>query len=409
MSAGDTRADASALMAAVEAGDFSLMRGGPTCHFVRTILRATSGLRAGVTMAALVFVASFVPLLVLTWSSDTLLAGRVDVPLSADWFVMARFVVALPLLVLGADLSDRLLRSSMRQFRASGVVGSAAAAGFADALACAARWRDALLPELLCLLIAIAPVLLSATAIGVAGIEGLGRTTWKHDAGGALSGAALWLRCVSAPLFRFVLLLWLWRLLLWTGLLLRVSRLPLDLRASHADGAGGLAFLGLAQSRFAILSAVGGVLVSGYCLNQMMHAGKSAHELRYLIGGYVGGSTLLLLVPLLLMTPAMARAKRDALQAYGVLGHAMARAFESQWRHRAAVADVASSTSEIPHLSAMADFGNVHDKVRTMALVPVARWNVMRLAVAAAAPFAPIACVAMSLDELAQRLFHILV
>lgn len=401
--------DPSVLQNAVAGGEYSLMRGGPTYRLVRAMLRMAPGAHPGALVAALVFVVSFVPPSLLAWRDGALAGGRIDIPLLQDWYVVARFGVALPLLILGADLSDRLLRGAIRQCWLGGAVGVGARDAFLGALSSVARWRDAFIPEAGCLLLAIAPVLLPALTSGMSGTEQLGEATWMHAADGALTPAGVWVETVSAPLFRFVVLLWLWRFLLWTWLLLRLSRTGLDLKASHPDGAGGLAFLGLAQCRFAILSAVGATLVCGYCLNQMMHAGTSVHELRYLVAGYVVGATLALLAPLLLMAPALARAKRVGLEVYGALGHQAASAFEMQWlRHPPEHADAAPLTDS-PHPSSVADFGGVYAIIQAMSIVPVTRWNMWRLLLAALLPFVPIAFLAMSLDELAQRIFHILV
>lgn len=169
--------------------------------------------------------------------------------------------------------------------------------------------------------------------------------------------------------------------------------------------------MGRAQCRFAILSVAGAVVICGYCLNLMAYAGEPARDMRHLVAGYVVASTLVLLMPLLLMSTAMVRAKREGLVKYGVLGHAVASDFDGRWRLADATADAAARESmlESPHPSAQADFGAVHDNVASMSIVPVTRWNVLLFVAAALAPFAPIAFFAMSLDELAQQIFHILV
>lgn len=61
-----------------------------------------------------------------------------------------------------------------------------------------------------------------------------------------------------------------------------------------------------------------------------------------------------------------------------------------------------------PHALALADLGGCYAAVAEMSIFPANRWNMLRLLLAAMVPFVPLALLAMSLDELAQQLFNIL-
>jgi hypothetical protein len=383
----------------MRADDLSLMRGGPTYRLVRALWRSLPDSYLAGTVAAVLVAASFLPLLALAARDGALLHGRVGMPLLGDWFLMFRFLLALPLLVLGAPWADARLRAAMRQFARAGIVATRERPRFAAILAGARSARDAWLPELVCLVLAVLPALAPEL------VQAIHHTSdsWKLD-GGMPTPAWLWSERVSAPIFRFVLLLWLWRFALWSWLLWRLSRMPLELRAAHPDQSGGLAFLGQAQTRFAVLAAACGLVVAGYCINLLLYAGESLSGLHYLVGGYVAGATLVLLAPLLAMSAPLARAKRHALSKYNLLGHRVAADFDRLWRRGSD-----ASMLDSPSPSALTDFGGgAYANVAAMHLVPMVRRNLFSLFFAAALPFVPLVFFAMSLDELARHLFSIL-
>lgn len=382
---------------------FSLMRGGPTYRAVHAVGRRLPGVRLSWLVAAMLCMVAFVPLAVLSWRDGTLWPGSVAMPLLGDWFLMFRFLLALPLLVLAAASADARLRAAMRQFPRSGIVGARARPRFERILEGARRARDSWFPELACLLLAILPAIGLPLAPELAGAAYAASEDWQF-AGGAHTAAGLWAERVSAPVFRFVLLLWLWRFLLWSWLLWRFSRIHLELRPAHPDQAGGLGFLGHAQTRFVFLAAACGFVVSGYCINLLLYSGETLFGLRYLIVGYAVGATLALLAPLLPLAAPLARAKRHALSKYGLLGHRVARDFDRLWRRGGS-----ESMLDSPSPSALADYGGgPYANVAAMHLVPVTRRNLLSLAFAATAPFVPMFFFAMSMDELAKRLFSIL-
>lgn len=384
--------------------DFSLMQGGPTYRVVHGLAHHLPGVHMPAVVAILLVAATFVPLLVLCGRDGTLLAGAVTMPLLGDWFVMFRFLLALPLLVLAAVGADTKLRIAVGQLFRSGIVARRDRERFGAILTMARRARDSFLPEMACLGLAFLPTLARAILPELTRSAHATLDSWQFT-GGAMSAAGEWAESVAGPLFRFVVLLWLWRFMLWAWMLWRFSRLHMQLRPTHPDRSGGVAFLGQAQVRFACLATAGGFVVSGYCINLMRYSGDSLFDLRHLIAGYVVGSTMALLAPLLVMTVPLARAKRHGLSKYGLLGHRLADDFERQWRRGSD-----ASMLDSPSPSALADYGGgAYATVASMRTVPVSRRNLLALLFAATVSFLPMLFFAMSLDELAQRLFSILV
>lgn len=383
----------------------SLMRGGPVYRFLHRSGLINRGLPTARLLALLLLAVALLPLAVLAGLDGTLLPGRVTMPLVADYYVLARFLLVLPLLVLAAPVADGLLKASIRHLGRSGVVQVRKRDALARALHAVRRLRDSRIPELACLLLAVLPVLLLPTVQG--DLQHL--DSWRWHTGTGPTRAAQWQNLVSQPVFRFVLLVWLWRFLLWTFLLWRLSRIGMDLRPAHPDGAGGLGFLGVAQERFSVLALAGGLILSGNCMNHLEYTTQTLTDLHYLILGYIAGITACLLAPLLLMFPTMLRAKRHAFSRYSALAHEATRHFDERWGMGRDIRGEQDSLLDSAAPSALADFTAVYATLRAMSVVPISRWNVFAIAFAAALPFAPLVFFAMSLDQVAQKLFSILV
>ncbi|RRU03702.1 hypothetical protein [Stenotrophomonas sp. 278] len=391
----------------MRANHYSLMRGG----LVHRLLHASGTLQRtrhlSVWLAVLLLVLALVPLLLLTAQAGTLWptpdAAPGHISLLADYDTLARLLIALPLLVLTAPRADALLRGAVRQLTRSHVVHAVRAPRLEALLDHVRTQRDSWLPEAVCLVLAFAPAWSGAPVAGV--LPGL--DDWRFH-GGSPSAAGLWYSAVAVPLLRLLLLLWFWRFLLWTLVLWRLPQVGLDLHPQHPDRAGGLAFLGRAQMRFSPLAAAGGIMLAGAFLNQMLHQDQTLFGLRHLIAGYVIGSTLLLISPLLLLAPALIHAKRHALYRFDALGSRAARVFDQRWRVGGETRADGDSLLDHNDASAYCDFGGVYQGVSAMRVIPLSRWNLLGLALPALAPMLPLLLVAMSVDELVAKLMGLL-
>jgi hypothetical protein len=274
-------------------------------------------------------------------------------------------------------------------------------AKFERALERLRRWRDAVWPELLLFAIAVSGAFIAPTLPLYEQV-----TSWRND-GAQLTPAGLWLTWVGFPVFRFLVLLWLWRFTLWVCLLARFSRLELALHAAHPDGCGGVGFLGYAHASFLVLPFAGGLLVAGSCAVEMDYLGVRLSALHVVLGAYVVMAIALLLAPLLLLTPKLAALKRNSLLAYGALGTDTAEEFENRWlgRARRDAAPILNAGDS----SALADLTAVYATANRMGTVPVQRWILLQFVGATALPLLPLVLLVMPMDELLQKLLSMLV
>lgn len=381
---------------------FSLMRGGLVYRALHLLGIVKAGKHTTPLVAVLLTTLAMLPVILATGLDGTLHGNAVMTPLLRDYTVIARFLIVVPLLILVAPRMDELLRESIAYIPESGLVHPDNRGQFDKVIAKVVGLRNSNTPETICLLIALLPLLLDQPAFGMLA----GVSDWRIDPDGSRSFASLWLQVVAAPVFRFVGLIWLWRLALWTYLLWRLSRIELDLHPAHPDGAAGLSFLGLAQTRFSVLAFAGGLLVAGHAIDHVLYLDATLHSLRFVLITYVVCAVAVLIAPLIVMCPRLLTVKRIGLMTYGRLGHINMHAFDQRWlRTRGKDEPIMLETSDP---SAVADFSAAYDTIRNMAVVPITRFNLLSIALAAVVPIIPVFFVAMPMDEIFQKLAGIL-
>jgi len=376
---------------------YSLMRGGLVYRLTHAGGAAWTERAYAPWIAFGLLVVVLVPVIV--WSAiDHRVLGGVKVPLLHDYNVWARFVIAMPALVLAAPLADERMWRALGHLRS--LVQPDDHVNFERALTRVRRWRDSVWPELLLFVLAVAGVFIAPTLPLYDHA-----TSWRND-GAQLTPAGLWLRWVGFPIFRFLTLLWLWRFVLWVCLLWRFARLDLALHAAHPDGVGGVGFLGYAHASFLVVPFVNGLLVAGSCAVEVVYMGVSINTLHWLLGGYVVLAIAIMLAPLLLLTPKLTVLKRNTLLAYGALGTDSSEEFESRWLGRARRA--AAPILETGDPSALADLTAVYATASSMSTVPVQRWILLQFIGATVLPLSPLLLLVMPLDELVKKLFSML-
>jgi hypothetical protein len=219
---------------------FSLVDGGPLCRLFRRLGCVRPDGQTNYRKTALLIVAvAWGPLIVLALV-ESVMTGRTPV---MDWGIHARLLVAIPLL-FQAEASLR-----MRTRRAIDLFRSERWAGDQEdkvtkIVAAAARLRDAVAPEVI--LLGLAVIGSQAVVWRVGGVRSVLRqlTLDPH-----LIAPRYWYAMIALPVFQFLVYRTLWRWGIWTQLLWRLSRLPVQPIATHPDLAGGLAFLSIPSDR----------------------------------------------------------------------------------------------------------------------------------------------------------------
>ena len=225
-----------------------------------------------------------------------------------------------------------------------------------------------------------------------------GVSTWRHAADGGLTLAGWWYTLVCLPVFQFLFWRWGWRLLIWTRLLWRLSRLNLQLIPTHPDRSGGLAVLGVVHVDLAPLSfAVSAILSASYA-EQMLFGGVPLTSFAISIASTVIGSTLALIAPLIFFVPKLIDVKQRALLEYGTLAADYTRAFAAKWLRTDPPPDEPILGSA--DIQSLADLGSSFNLIRGISPLPITMSQAIMLVVAATLPFTPLILLVIPLDQL---------
>jgi hypothetical protein len=385
-----------------EEPDFSLVLGGPLFQLFRWAHLSGGLLELSHRRIILITVIAWLPLLVLSS-----LAGHavddVALPFLRDIETQVRFLLAVPVLIAAELIVHARIRPVVQSFVKRNIVIAEDLPRFHAALNSATRWRNSI-PVEVGLLIFVCTVgqwlWRSQFALGTKSWYGTAEAGHLH-----LTWAGYWMAFVANPLFQFILLRWYYRLLVWFRFLWRVSRLHLHLVPTHPDRTAGLAFLGKSSYAFSPILFAQGILLAGMIASRVLYGGQSLLAFKLETVGLIGFFLLVILGPLTMFTPQLARAKRQGLADYGLLANQYVERFENKWvRGTAAPYEEVLGAADIQSL---ADLDSSYAIVREMRAVPFGIQDITRLAVATAVPLVPLGLTIFSLEELVIRLLKV--
>jgi len=385
--------------------DFSLVLGGPLFQLLRRAHLSDDALTMVRQRIVVISLTAWLPLLVLAALEGRVLGGDVAVPFLLDIEVHVRFLLALPLLILAELVVHQRMRPLLQQFLERKLIPEDALPRFEAAVAAAFRLRNSVLAEVVLVILVYGLGILVIWRQYIA----LDAATWyavPSGDGSQLSLAGYWFGYVSLPIFQFLLCRWYFRLLIWIRFLWQVSRIELSLVPIHPDQLGGLSFISGQIHAFAILAVAHGALLAGTLANRIFFLDAQLLQFKFEIASVVVFMLGIILLPLLVFGPQLARAKRKASREYGVLAERYVREFDSKWvRGGAPAGEQLLGSADIQSL---ADLGNSFAVVRSMRIIPVKRDDMVRLAAATLLPIVPLALTMMSLEDLLKTLFGVL-
>jgi hypothetical protein len=385
---------------------FSLTQGGPLYRLLLRFGRAQQERARVLRRALFAMVVAWLPLLVLSTIQGSAYGKQLQIPFLHDFAVNVRFLVALPILILAESKIDGHWRLLVLHFLKSGLVKEPELPSFEAAIQRVTRLRDSVLPEAI-----IAAVAYSSFLVGSHTELLMGNASNWHTLGLSsslgLSAAGWWFNIISAPFFRFLLLRWMWRMFLWALFLWWVSRINLRLVATHSDLAAGLGFLSLGQKRFGPIVFAGGAVVASQVGNAIAYEGATLAGMKYVLIGYGVFAILVLVVPLLVTTPTLAKTKAQALLSYGALVTSHNQSFASKWidGHEPRGDEILGNHDP----SSLIDLGSSFEVVQQMKRVPINKSTLTTLAAAAALPMVPLVVLVTPADQLIRAVLKMLI
>jgi hypothetical protein len=382
--------------------DFSLIPGGPLFQLYRRAHLSGEGLQQLHRRLIAFPLIAWLPLLVLSVAAGRAARGTVHVPFLLDVDAHVRLLVALPLLILAELVVHRRMLPTAREFRVRGLIPDPARERFDAAAESALRLRDSRTAELLLL----GFVYLVGMTVAWRRHAAIDASTWYATlAGGTLqpTAAGWYYRLVSLPMSQFFLLRWYLRLFIWARFLWQVSRIDLRVIPIHPDRAAGLGFLTEPTLGFGVILFAQGVLFAGVTADAILFTGATLPAYLSQLAALVILSLALVLLPLLVFVPGLARARRDGLREYGALAQRYVHDFDQRWV-RGGAPETTEPLLGSADVQSLADMGNSFALVRDMRAVPFNRRVVLQLAVVTILPLAPLALTLVSLRELLGRL-----
>ncbi len=379
--------------------DVSLIRGGPfyraqqATHLI-TPNKWNLGRRTLMAIAI-----GWLPVVLLTLAANPGAVGA----LITDYGVNARMLVAVPVLLAGQLLMDDRFRDIVGHIRDAALLSPTAETQFERSLRRVRRIRDSSIPELVIVVVAFARI---ATLAGLRSNPGFAQS-WALDGSGPdahLSGAGWYYLVVSQLLYQFLILINLWKWLLWTYFLFRLSRLPLQLVPTHPDRHGGLGFLemspiAIAPTLFAASTAIGATWRA-----QMLREGVQLASLKLDGAAFVCLGFIIALGPLIVFTPTLTRLRRQAILDYGTLGQIHSTEFHKKW-----IVDRANQKEDFlaaPEVSTLTDYATSYELIWEVRPVPVHRGVLIGLALAIMIPLVPVVVAEIPLATVLKNIFN---
>ena len=381
--------------------DFSVVIGGPLFQMLRRAHLTGDALQLVRRRTVAMAILAWVPLLVLSAMDGKAWGDAVGVPFLYDIDAHARFLVALPLLIIAELVVHERMRAIVAQFVTLDLVRGAVRERFDAAIASAMRLRNSVLAELMLI------VLVYSVGIFVVwrNYAALGTATWyatPEDGHLGMQPAGWWYLIVSLPLFQFLLARWYFRLFVWARFLWQVSRMDVAYAPMHPDRNAGIGFLSRIGYAFAPLLFAQGTLLAGMIANHIFFEGAVLTAFKLEVFTFVVIVVGVVLAPLLVFIVPLSRAKRAGLRDYGHLAKRYVDEFDAKWLRRATSGGEPLLGSA--DVQSLADMANSFEVVNSMRLVPIKLDTVVQLVVMTLLPVAPLLLTMISLEQLLGQL-----
>jgi hypothetical protein len=355
---------------------FSLLHGDPLFELERAA-RLVGGRHEVLPRALLLAALGWLPPLVLTAVTGS--------PYGSLLPLHTRFLLAIPLLLWAETVVDLRVRAAVNHLTARGIVTPQDLPRWKATVAEAQRLHRS--PQ-----VALLIVLLAFGASGVAGIVG-------HAHRPLIPAPAMgWVAYLSLPLFRIVVLQWLWRWGLWAFLLFRASRLNLHLDPTHPDLAGGLGILEQATLAFMSLPVAIGAVLGGGLLMELGRA-PDRGDITQAVAAFALVTIGMTLGPLACFSRKLLLCKQRGQLDYGQLASRHNGLFADRW-----LGDRAGDPLGDPSISSLADLGTGYERIEQMRPVPIGRQSLVAILAVCLIPALPAVLGHVPLREALMRI-----
>jgi hypothetical protein len=378
---------------------FSLFEGDLVSRFFTSLGMGSYRFRDLIKRSLLLISMTWVPLSVLAIVAEVHWIQPPGQNFFVDFAAYGQLLIGLPMFLIAERVIDGQTRDAARCFLTTGVVEAGDAARLSHLNGQVERLRKRLWPELVW--IALSYVI---TASWVVPEMYNDRDTW-HAMGPInqmqpLTWPGLLELGFVGPLTTYWWLRWSWKIGIWSWYLYRMSRLRLNLVASHPDKTGGIGFLSDAQTKFGIVILAYGFSnvapTIGYKL-VLEGATMSVVSVWGIAVGFVIGAPLLFTIPLFMFTKQLYQAKARAMEMFQERSMERALAFEEKWLKACSSGNYElMSGSDLSGLNAL---NQVYAHIHAMRVVPFDIRSFSELVGSALGPMVPLLPYLVDLPE----------
>jgi hypothetical protein len=372
----------------------------PLRWFRRLHLVPANGIGAG-RRAVFFALLTWVPIAAWSFAAGRFVSADSGEPLLHHFGVHVRCLLAIPLFILAEGSLHNAAQRILGQFRSSGVVSPELSDRFEATITGVRRLRDASLPWVF--------VFGAASAWSVVDQPAVRDDTmsWAIGADGSLGFGGLWFSYVVRPIFLALMLGWVWRILLVAWWFWKVGKLGLALVPTHPDRTGGIAFVEKVPGAFAMVTFAMSAVIASRWAHEIQYHDATLQSFKLPAAAFVILWTLLALLPLLALAPALIAARARAIPAYSALVGEQGRLIHRRWIQRETVAD--APLLEAPEIGPVADANAMYDAVKKMRVVPIGKGAVMKVLLPIAFSFVVVAALQIPLKDLMLKLAKALV
>jgi len=384
-------------------GRFLVAHGGPFYGLQQQLgLLREDAFRAGPRAFLFVGLAWGLPLVLSLIAGDAF-GTHAAKPYLLELGAWSRFFIAIGLFILMERKVEKGLRMHLVQFGRAPLLAPGSFEPAAEAVTRALKRRNARLAEVICLLIAI--ILTIIMYIRLSDAETSSWMVRVSSERNSLTIAGWWCFAVSNPLFCFLLLRWLWRLCVWSMLLRDLANLELRLVATHPDGHGGLAFIGLYPNAyttyvFAISCVVGAAIAQEFLTGDLT---MSTYGI--VMGGWLLIVLLIFTLPLLSFHKPLTELKRRTYLACSALATRYYRAAERDLLGR----NISASQDAEPHTGdEIPDPSKEFTTIQKLSVFVVSRSALLPISAAALIPLVAAGATQLPIKELVKVMKRLL-
>ena len=346
---------------------------------------------------------TWIPLAILSALQGLLFGDKVKVPFLYDVTTHLRFLVVIPMLIFAERTVDLRLKELMNQFFKSGIILESDKPVYMSIRARSKKLAESIIPDIVMIFLIVANLTIRWKTSFSEDVTFWMKYPDGNDSG--LSWAGAYLLFFSLPVVQFILLRWLWRWVIWFIFFIGISKMPLQLRASHADEAGGIGFLGMPPGPFIPVTLALATIFSAAILEQVIFFSHKLPEYYITMGAFIFIAILLNILPMIVFIKPLVTCRRRALFDYGALIHQHHQQFDDKWINTPEPGSILGN----PDASSATDINSVFQTVKSMKVVPFDIKTMVSGIVISILPMLPLFVLQYSVAEIFQKVIKLLI